>query len=83
MRGNRQRSEGPVTGLAAVGVAAFVAVCCAGGPLLAAAVSGAALGVVLGAGTGAVVLVALIALAVLRARRRACTPTATRPRDRA
>ena len=54
--------------LAAVGVAVFAVVCCAGLPLLAALAGGAALGTLLGVGAG--VLGALVIGVALAARRR-------------
>ncbi len=62
-------------GLAALGVAAFAVVCCAGLPLLAGLLGGIALGSVLGVGVGALAVVIVSALIVARGRRqRACAP---------
>jgi biotin transporter BioY len=54
--------------LAAVGVAVFAVVCCAGLPLLATLAGGVAVGTLLGVGAG--VLAALVAGAALAARAR-------------
>jgi biotin transporter BioY len=54
-------------GLAAVAVAVFAVLCCAGLPLLAALVGGVALGTLLGVGAG--VLAALVIGVALAARR--------------
>jgi hypothetical protein len=58
------------SGFAAIGVAAFAIACCAGGPLVLGAVSGLAVGAVLGLGAGAAVLVVVVAMTVVRVRRR-------------
>ena len=61
-----QGGDNAKTGVAAVGVAAFAVLCCAGAPLLVAVASSVALGTVLGVATGVVALVALTALVVVR-----------------
>jgi hypothetical protein len=65
--------EGPKTPVAAMSVGVVAIACCAGGPLLAAALSSVALGTALGAGAGVVALIAMTAAIVVRARRRART----------
>lgn len=68
------RSNGgssPRAGLAAVSLAAFAIGCCAALPLVAAFAGSIALGTVLGVGAGVVALTVMVALLVLRARRRA------------
>lgn len=63
----------PRTGLAALGIAAFAVLCCAGLPLVAGVLGGVALGSVLGVGAGVLVVIVVIVLVVVRARRqRAC-----------
>jgi hypothetical protein len=57
-------------GLAAIGVGALAIVCCAGLPLLAAFAGSLALGAVVGIAAGAVALIALSSLLIVRARRR-------------
>jgi hypothetical protein len=77
----RDRGAGATSksGLAAVGVVAFAVLCCAGGPLLAAVAGGLAFGAVLGIGAGVAALIGLVAVVVLRARRRrACAVTGAR-----
>jgi hypothetical protein len=58
----------------ALGTAALAVVCCAGLPLLIAAVGGLTLGAVLGLAGLAVALGLIALLLVIRARRRACSP---------
>ncbi len=57
-------------GLAAVGVAVFAVVCCAGLPLLAALVGGVALGILLGLGAGVLAVLVVGGALAARARRR-------------
>lgn len=57
-------------GLAGVGLAAVMVVCCAAIPLLAALAGSVALGTVLGVGAGAAAALVLGGLVVARARRR-------------
>lgn len=57
-------------GLAGVGLAAFMVVCCAAFPLLAAFAGSVALGAALGVGAGVVALLVLGGLVVAAARRR-------------
>jgi hypothetical protein len=66
--GGRGRDTAWREGLAAVGVAVFAVVCCAGLPLLAALAGGVALGTLLGVGAG--VFAALVAGGVLIAQGR-------------
>jgi hypothetical protein len=63
---------------AALGIGALMIGCCAGVPLIAALASSVAIGMLLGVGGGILAAVALVTLAVIRvrARRRACAPTA-------
>jgi len=78
--GDRQ-GQPPATrsGLAAVAIAAFAVICCAGFPLVAAIAGSLALGTLLGAGTGILAAVMLIALIAIRVRRRrACQTHAPR-----
>jgi uncharacterized membrane protein YhaH (DUF805 family) len=72
-RPGEETSGGERLGLAGVGVAAVVVVCCAGLPLIAGVVGGIALAAVLGVGAGILALAALIAVvAITVRRRRAC-----------
>ena len=59
------------SGLAGVGAIALAIGCCAAVPLAAALAGSIALGTLVGIGAGAIALIALTALIVLRARRRA------------
>jgi hypothetical protein len=59
-------------GLGAIGVAVVAVVCCAGLPLLATAgLSAAAYGLIGGVAAGVIALAAVVAIVVVRARRRA------------
>jgi len=74
-----RRGSGAVRGLAAgVGLAALVAVCCAGLPLLAVLVGGLTLGALLGVSGGVVGAVVLVGVATImvraRGRRRCAKP---------
>ena len=76
MAAERQGRSSGVT-LLALGAAALAVVCCAGLPLLIAALGGLTLAAVLGIGAGAVVLgaIALLVAIPVRARRhRECNP---------
>ncbi len=78
-RDSRQDSNGVGVGLAGIGVVALAVVCCSALPLVAAFAGSIALGAVLGVGAGVVALVGLVALVVLRARRRAACATPESP----
>ena len=66
--------------LAALGVAVFAVVCCAGLPLVATLAGGVAVGTLFGVGAGVLaVLVVGGALAARARRRRNCADTAARP----
>ena len=64
-------ASGARTGLAAIGATALAIGCCAGAPLAVAALSGVALGVVLGT-AGALLAAALLVLVPLTRKRRRC-----------
>jgi hypothetical protein len=75
--GGPESGRGPSrwTGAAGVGAVALAIGCCAAAPLLVALAGSIAVGTLLGIGAGAIALILLVALVVLRARRRAtCQP---------
>jgi len=79
MTDRRDQPPAARTARAAVAIAVFAVVCCAGFPLVAAVAGSIALGTLLGTGAGifgAVMLIALIAIRVRR--RRACQAHAPR-----
>ena len=87
MRGGGSQQGGAVarSGLAGLGVAAFVVTCCGVLPLLAGALAGLALGAWLGVGAGAAALVVAVLAFVTARRRRRCAlelagqPASVRP----
>jgi biotin transporter BioY len=78
--GERGKDSAPERGLAAVGVAAFAVVCCAGLPLLAALAGGVALGTLLGVGAGVLAPLVIAAALTAQARRRRRNTTVTAAR---
>jgi uncharacterized protein (DUF58 family) len=73
-------SGGERLGLAGIGIAALVVICCASLPLIAGIVGSIALAAVLGAGAGILALAALVALVVVAVRRRrACEQPGQQP----
>jgi hypothetical protein len=65
-----QENSNVWTGVAGLGVLALVVGCCGALPLAVAIAGGVALGALLGVGAGAVALIAVVSLIVVRARRR-------------
>lgn len=79
MHDDRPPPSGAKGAAAAIGVAVFAVVCCAGLPLLVAGAGSVALGRLLGAGAGIAAALTLLAVVVVRIKHRRTCRTAPEP----